>query len=84
MSSFPWLTTFGLVPLVGAVAVALLPRGRELLAKQVTLGVSLVALGVAVLMATQFHADGPQFQLVERHPWIPQFGVSYAVGVDGI
>ena len=25
-----------------------------------------------------------QFQLAEVHPWIPQFGVSYALGVDGI
>ena len=25
-----------------------------------------------------------QFQFVEQHSWIPQFGVSYAVGVDGI
>jgi NADH-quinone oxidoreductase subunit M len=26
----------------------------------------------------------PQFQLTETHSWIPQFGVSYAVGVDGV
>jgi NADH-quinone oxidoreductase subunit M len=84
VSSFPWLTTIGLVPLVGSLVVAALPRGRELLAKQVALAFSLAALAVGIGAATQFHADGPQFQLVERHPWIPAFGVSYAVGVDGI
>ena len=26
----------------------------------------------------------PEFQFVERHAWIPAFGISYAVGVDGI
>jgi len=84
VSSFPWLTTIGLVPLVGSVVVAALPRERELLAKQVALAFSLVALAVGIGAATQFHADGPQFQLAEHHPWIPAFGVSYAVGVDGI
>src|SRR5690606_624652 len=28
--------------------------------------------------------SGEQFQLVEQHSWIPQFGVSYALGVDGV
>ena len=33
----------------------------------------------------RFDADATeQFQLSEVHSWIPQFGVSYALGVDGI
>ncbi len=84
MNAFPWLTTLGVVPLVGAVVVAAMPRGQERLAKQTAFGFSLVALLVAVLAATRFHADGPQFQLVEHHEWIRAFGVSYALGVDGI
>ena len=31
---FPWLTTLAAVPLVGAVVVAALPSGRDLLAKR--------------------------------------------------
>jgi len=85
VSSFPWLTVIGAIPLVGAVVVAALPRGRDLLAKQVALGVSLVAFAVALAMATQFKAGSSSaFQFVEHHPWIPSFGVSYTVGVDGI
>ena len=37
------------VPAIGAAVVAALPRGRDLLAKQVALGVSLVVLLLAVL-----------------------------------
>ena len=29
MSSFPWLTTIGLIPLVGALVVAFLPASVE-------------------------------------------------------
>ncbi|KQX66325.1 NADH-quinone oxidoreductase subunit M [Angustibacter sp. Root456] len=84
MQNFPWLTVIGAVPLVGAVVVALLPRGLAGRAKQVALAVSLVPLVLTIAMALRFEAGGPQFQFTEHHRWIPQFGVSYAVGVDGI
>jgi len=78
------LTTIGALPLVGALLVAALPRSRELLAKQTALVVSLLTLLLTVLMALRFEPRGPSFQFVERHEWIPAFGVSYALGVDGI
>jgi NADH-quinone oxidoreductase subunit M len=84
VNAFPWLTTLGVVPLVGAFVVAALPRGQEKLAKRTALGFSLAALLVAILAATRFDSGGAQFQLVEQHEWIRSFGVSYALGVDGI
>src|SRR5499427_4167991 len=95
MSSFPWLTVIGAIPLVGALAVAAIPgasdpgdtstqAARDLLVKRVALLVSLVTLGMTVAMAVKFSPSGPAFQFVEIHQWIPQFGVHYAVGVDGI
>ncbi|HEX7195511.1 MAG TPA: NADH-quinone oxidoreductase subunit M [Candidatus Limnocylindria bacterium] len=85
MTDFPWLTTLALVPLIGAAVVAGMPATRELLAKQVTLGFSLATLALTVAMALQFDSDSSaEFQFAEVHEWIPQFGVSYALGVDGI
>src|SRR5215472_252297 len=95
MSSFPWLTVIGAIPLVGAVPVAAIPgasdpgdtstqAARDLLVKRVALLVSLVTLGMTVAMAVKFSPSGPTFQFVQVDQWIPQFGVHYAVGVDGI
>ncbi len=85
MSNFPWLTTIGLIPLVGALVVAFLPASLAERAKQIALGFSLVALLFTVGATLQFKTGSlQQFQLAEVHPWIKQFGVSYAVGVDGI
>ncbi|MEZ5117990.1 MAG: NADH-quinone oxidoreductase subunit M, partial [Candidatus Nanopelagicales bacterium] len=85
MNAFPWLTTLGLIPLVGALVVMLLPKGRPALAKQVALVFSLATLVLLIVMALQFDAtSGDPFQFVERYDWIPAFGISYAVGVDGI
>ncbi len=84
MTSFPWLTAMVVVPTLGALLLWLVPGlgGR---AKHVALGASLVTLALAVGAATQFRPGAPEkFQLTEQHPWIPQFGVNYAVGVDGI
>jgi NADH-quinone oxidoreductase subunit M len=85
MTTFPWLTTIGVLPLLGSIIVALLPRGRDVLAKQIALVISLITLGLTIAMALQFQADSAEpFQFVESHPWIPAFGISYSVGVDGI
>ncbi|NDA50193.1 MAG: NADH-quinone oxidoreductase subunit M [Actinobacteria bacterium] len=85
MSAFPWLTTLGLLPLIGSIVVALLPKSRPTLAKQVSLVVSGAVLALTIAMALQFDGASTQpFQFVESYPWIPSFGISYSVGVDGI
>ena len=85
MSEFPWVTVAGLLPLLSAVVVGLLPAGRETLAKQLSLAVSVVVLGLVVVMALQFDAgSGVQYQFADVAEWIPRFGISFAVGVDGI
>ena len=84
MTDLPWLTVLGIVPLVGALLVAALPNGRDALAKQVTLLVSLVVLGLTIAMCAAFEPDGDRFQFVQAYDWIPSFGVQYAVGADGI
>ena len=85
MSAFPWLTTLGLLPLIGSIVVALLPKSKPTLAKQVSLVVSGAVLALTIAMAFQFDEASKQpFQFVESYPWIPSFGISYSVGVDGI
>ena len=82
--NFPWLTTLVVLPLVGALVVALLPKGSTVV-RQVALGFSLVTLAVGIGAALQFQRGSAEpFQLTEQYSWIPQFGVSYALGVDGI
>jgi NADH-quinone oxidoreductase subunit M len=83
--SLPWLTTIGVLPLLGAIAVWLLPKSDARIARLVALTVSLVTLAVTIVMAFRFDvARAGEYQFSERVSWIPQLGVSYAVGVDGI
>jgi NADH-quinone oxidoreductase subunit M len=84
MSDSSWLTVLGVVPLVGALIVALLPKRSPDLAKQVALATSLVVLVLTIVMCARFEPDGPRFQFTYAHDWIASFGVQYAVGADGI
>jgi NADH-quinone oxidoreductase subunit M len=81
----PWITALMVVPVVGAVAVAAVPKGRDETAKRVALGTSLLAFVLSLAMLADFHVHSAKaFQLVEDHAWIAQFGIRYKVGVDGI
>ncbi|PRX99925.1 NADH-quinone oxidoreductase subunit M [Allonocardiopsis opalescens] len=84
MSAIPWLTIAIVLPLIGSVVVAAMPSSGAERAKQVTLAFSVLVLAVVAAMALQFSPGGPRFQFEEVYPWIPAFGISYAVGVDGI
>jgi NADH-quinone oxidoreductase subunit M len=84
VSASLYLVAMIAVPAVGAAVTAALPRGREELAKQLALAVSLVVLVLSVLAAVAFDAGGDRFQLTTAVPWIPDFGVEFALGVDGI
>jgi NADH-quinone oxidoreductase subunit M len=95
MNGFPWLTVAGAIPLAGALLVALVPSlpadsapdhvsARTRQVKLLALAFSLVTLVWVIVMATRFNTSGPTYQLTEQYSWIPQFGVHYALGVDGI
>ena len=94
MSTFPWLTVTMAIPAVGALLLAVIPgaggaseagaHARNLLAKRVALVVSLLTLAVTIAMIASFKPDGAAFQFTQTYQWIPQFGIHYAVGVDGI
>ncbi|HEX6470577.1 MAG TPA: NADH-quinone oxidoreductase subunit M [Streptosporangiaceae bacterium] len=78
------LTALIAIPALGALLVALLPKGRDELAKQAALVVTLVVAVLSVVMAVRFDTGGPRFQFTEKYWWIRAFGVHYAVGVDGV
>ncbi|MEU5209779.1 NADH-quinone oxidoreductase subunit M [Streptomyces sp. NPDC020742] len=83
--SFPLLTATAVAPAIGAIATAALPAAKRTAAKWLALLFSLITLALALLIAARFDpgATGP-FQLTESHTWIPDFGVRYELGVDGI
>ncbi|AHI01645.1 NADH-quinone oxidoreductase subunit M [Kutzneria viridogrisea] len=72
-----------LLPLLGSLGVAFL-KHDDLLAKRVTLGVTLLELVLAVLAFTAYSPGGARIQFASSVDWISQVGVHISFGVDGI
>ena len=72
------------LPVIGIVAIVLIPRDKTELIKQV----SAVALGLQLALALYlwriFDASVGTFQFMERAEWIPSLNISYILGVDGL
>ncbi|MEO8311549.1 MAG: NADH-quinone oxidoreductase subunit M [Caldimonas sp.] len=80
------LTLTILIPLAGALLLALLPGLSDLAARR--LAVAVAALPLLLLLAVWWDFDtkagAATFQQVAELPWIPSLGVAWRVGVDGI
>ncbi len=72
------------LPIIGMVAVALVPRGRELLIKQIAAAATGIQLLLAVYLWAAFDGSIGTFQFMERAEWIPSFNITYILGVDGL
>jgi len=81
---FPLLTTIVVLPAAGAVAVALVPRGRDEVARALAVVVSVAVAALSVVLLVRFKPSAPGYQFVSQHSWISGFGVSWKLGVDGI
>ncbi|MDW7681925.1 MAG: NADH-quinone oxidoreductase subunit M, partial [bacterium] len=80
-----------LIPLFGGILMMLIPSRDSYSEKSsasiygwIALGITTLAMVVSIFMLINFDnsADGYQFQ--EKFEWIPQFGLNYHLGIDGI
>lgn len=86
MTSFPFLILLLLLPLAGAILVAILGRDRstEDLAKKTAIYVSILELVLAVVAVIAFKPKGARLQFETSFNWISSLGVKFALGADGI
>ncbi len=72
------------IPLVGAVAVALVREDAGRLIKTLGIAVSTLTFAFSVWLFVAFDGSNPGMQFVERYTWIPSLNVSYHLGIDGM
>ncbi len=82
--SFPVLALLVLLPLAGAVVVALVPSRRRELMLPTAVFVSLPPLAVAGYILWEFTSGEAGFQFTERVLWYEPWNLSWNMGVDGI
>ena len=73
------------LPLLGALALLMVPKENESLAKQLALTVSLVTFGLSLWLIALFDfGAGGAFQFEADVSWINAIDARYHIGVDGI
>ncbi|MGH6934366.1 MAG: complex I subunit 4 family protein, partial [Dongiaceae bacterium] len=87
MNDWPLLSIVTFLPLAGAIWIALVRAETGLVASNVrwvALWFSLVDFVISLFLWFDFDTTTAEFQFVERREWMPDFGISYHMGVDGI
>jgi NADH-quinone oxidoreductase subunit M len=82
--AFPLLPVITLLPVLGAIVIALLPKRRPELARMAAIITSVGAFALTLYMLVEFDAGDPGFQFVSSTTWIGALDIKFALGVDGI
>ena len=86
-AGFPILSLVTFLPLAGAFIVLMVRGDEETVARNArwtALWTSLITFALSLVLWTRFDKSSAEFQFVERMEWLPDFGVAYQMGVDGI
>jgi len=78
------LTIVTFTPAVGALVLLFLRKNQQQTARVLALGVTLLTFVFSLHLFWLFDSTTADFQFVSDTPWIPSFGISYQLGVDGI
>lgn len=73
-----------LLPLATALVLVFFPEERKEFFQQVTLGVTSLCLAGTIFLFLRFPIGLGGYHFVFRQDWLPELGISYQVGVDGI
>ena len=72
------------LPLVGAVVILFLSQQQIRLIQSVALVCAGASLALSWNLLTSFDATIPALQFVEKLQWVPEMGMTYNIGVDGL
>ena len=72
------------LPIVGALACLFVPGSKPGAVKGVAAAVSALGALLMIPLWTGFDRAAEGFQFMEEKAWVPQLGISYRLGIDGI
>jgi len=82
--SFPILTAIFCLPLLAVLVLFGIPERMRNAIRVVSLVSAAGALALCLVLFFSYDRAAGGLQFVERVPWIPTFGITYFVGVNGI
>jgi NADH-quinone oxidoreductase subunit M len=80
----PILSFIVFSPLLGVIFLMMMPADQPTSLRRAAFVFSLPPFILSLLMLAAFDTANPGYQMTAKGAWIPAFGISYSVGVDGI
>ncbi len=81
---FTFISAILITVFIGTVVIMMLPEKNQLAIKTTAIITSFTALSFSCALFFLYNWSKGGFQFVEKIPWLPQLGITYQVGVDGI
>lgn len=89
---FPFLTIITFSPIVAAILILMLPKERGEVAKMLGLTATVIGLVLSIWLYIDYNLNLPApgtpweetLRYTERINWIPEIGIQYYLGVDGL
>lgn len=81
---FPILSVLIFTPLAAALILLLLPEDKKSWIKGIALAAGIIVLALSIWLYISYDIAAGGYQFQERVNWLPAFGISYYVGLDGI
>jgi len=82
--NFPFLSVITFTPAVASLLILMMPGERKTEVRATALAAGIFATLLAVYVYLAYDQSLGGYQFVEKFAWVPQFGISYHVGVDGM
>jgi NADH-quinone oxidoreductase subunit M len=82
--TLPILPILTFLPLAAGLLILALPAERKQTIRYIALGTSGMAFGIALWVFFGYDQTTAGYQFQSRLPWLPQWGISYHTGVDGM
>jgi NADH-quinone oxidoreductase subunit M len=78
------LTIIGILPLISAGLIALIPTKNSELIKRSAFIATLIVAAASVFMTISFDKNSDQLQFTQKNSWISAFNINFSLGIDGI
>src|SRR5437763_268199 len=72
------------LPLLGSLVMFFIPKEQIRSIRYFAMSITVITFIVSLAILPPFNGSTYHFQLLEVHPWAPQYGVYYRMGIDGI
>ncbi|NMG20072.1 photosynthetic/respiratory NAD(P)H-quinone oxidoreductase subunit D1 [Brasilonema bromeliae] len=84
-ANFPWLTTIILFPIAASLLIPFIPDKDGKTVRWYGLIIGLIDFALIVIaFYTGYDFSNPDLQLFESYSWLPQIGLNWSVGADGL